>query len=61
MKDSKKLSKNIGFIGVGLCAACCLEPIVGVMFGVGSFTFLTGFVERQPRAIVIVNAKTVNR
>jgi hypothetical protein len=45
MKDSKKLLKNLGFIGVGLCAACCLLPIVGVMFGMGALTFLTGFLE----------------
>src|SRR5688572_12833349 len=45
MKDSKKLFKNLGFIGVGLCAACCLLPIVGVMFGMGALTFLAGFLE----------------
>jgi hypothetical protein len=45
MKDSKKLFKKLGFIGVGLCAACCLLPIVGVMFGMAALTFLTGFLE----------------
>ena len=45
MKDSKKLFKSLGFIGIGLCAACCLLPIVAVMFGMGALTFLTGFLE----------------
>lgn len=45
MKDSKEMFKKVGFIGVGLCAVCCLLPIVGVMLGVGSLTFLTGFLE----------------
>lgn len=45
MKDSRNLFKKLGFIGVGLCAACCLLPIVGVMLGVSALTFLTGFLE----------------
>jgi len=45
MKDSKKLFKSLGFIGIGLCAACCLLPIVAVLFGMGALTFLTGFLE----------------
>lgn len=45
MKDSKKLFKSLGLIGIGLCAACCLLPIVAVMFGIGALTFLTGFLE----------------
>lgn len=45
MKDSKKLFKSLGFIGIGLCAACCLLPIVAVLFGMGALTFLTEFLE----------------
>jgi hypothetical protein len=45
MKDSNKLFKKLGFIGVGLCAVCCVLPIVGVMFGMGALTVLTGFLE----------------
>ena len=45
MKDSKKLFKSLGFIGIGLCATCCLLPIVTVLFGMGALTFLTGFLE----------------
>lgn len=45
MKDSKNLFKKLGFIGIGLCAACCLLPIVGVLFGMGALTFISGFLE----------------
>jgi len=45
MKDSKKLFKSLGFIGIGLCAACCLLPIVGVLFGMGALTFISGYLE----------------
>lgn len=45
MKDSKSVFKKLGFIGVGLCAACCLLPIVGVLFGMGALTFISGFLE----------------
>ena len=45
MKDSKKLFKSLGFIGIGLCAACCLLPIVGVLFGTGALTFISGYLE----------------
>lgn len=45
MKDSRNLFKKLGFIGVGLCAACCLLPIVAVMLGMGALTFFTGFLE----------------
>lgn len=45
MKDSKNLFKRLGFIGIGLCAACCLLPIVGVLFGMGALTFISGFLE----------------
>lgn len=45
MKDSKNIFKRLGFIGIGLCAACCLLPIVGVLFGMGALTFISGFLE----------------
>ena len=45
MKDSKNVFKRLGFIGVGLCAACCLLPIMGVLFGMGALTFIAGFLE----------------
>ncbi|MBA4057727.1 MAG: hypothetical protein C0490_23635 [Marivirga sp.] len=45
MKDSKKLFKNLGFIGISLCVACCLLPIVAVVFGMGALTVISGYLE----------------
>lgn len=45
MKDSKNLFKKLGLIGIGLCAACCLLPIVAVMFGVGALTAIGAYLE----------------
>jgi hypothetical protein len=43
MKDSKNISKKLGLIGVGLCAACCLLPIAAVSFGIGALTVLGAY------------------
>ncbi len=45
MKESKKLFKGLGFIGIALCAACCALPIVGVMLGVGTLSVLSRYFE----------------
>lgn len=45
MKESKKLFKGLGFIGIALCAACCALPIVGVMLGVGTLSVLSKYFE----------------
>lgn len=45
MKDSKNLFKKLGFVGIGLCVACCLLPVVGVLFGMGALTISSGFLE----------------
>ena len=45
MKDSKNLFKKLGLIGIGLCAACCLLPIVPVIFGVGALTAISAYLE----------------
>jgi hypothetical protein len=45
MKESKKLFKGLGFVGIALCAACCALPIVGVMLGVGTLSVLSAFFE----------------
>jgi hypothetical protein len=45
MKDSRGFFRKLGFIGVGLCAACCILPIVGIVFGMGALTFLAVFLK----------------
>ena len=45
MKDSKSLFKKLGLMGVSLCAACCLLPIVAAMFGVVALTAIGAYLE----------------
>jgi hypothetical protein len=45
MKDSGKLYKRVSFIGIGLCAVCCLFPMFAVLLGMGALTLLMGFLE----------------
>jgi hypothetical protein len=56
MKDSRGFYRKLGFIGVGLCAACCILPIVGVVFGMGALTFLAVFLEWVGAILVIAAA-----
>ena len=43
MKDSRKLFQSLGPIGIGLRAACCLLPIIAVMFGKEQWQFYGDF------------------
>jgi len=45
MKDSNNVFKKAGLTGVGLCAACCLLPIAGLIFGMGPLNYIAGFLE----------------
>jgi len=54
MKDSKKMFKSLGFVGIALCAACCALPIVGVMIGVGSLSVLSRYFEWAGIAALIL-------
>jgi hypothetical protein len=45
MKDSKKVFKRLGLLGIGLCTLCCLLPIFAVMFGVGALSVMAAFLE----------------
>ncbi len=54
MKDSTKLFKLLGFLGIGLCVACCAIPIVAVVFGIGAITALSGFLEWGGIAVMIL-------
>jgi hypothetical protein len=56
MKDSKKLFKRLGLIGIGLCAACCLLPIGAALFSLGAFTLVSSYVEWVGAVAVIVAA-----
>ena len=42
MKDSRTLFKRLGFMGIGLCAACCLLPGYWTSVWRGSIDFYFG-------------------
>jgi hypothetical protein len=43
MKDSQRLSRKLGMVGISLCMACYLFPIVTVTFGVGALTAISAY------------------
>ena len=45
MKDSENVLRKLGLIGIGLCAACCLLPIVAITFGLGALTTLSAYLQ----------------
>jgi hypothetical protein len=54
MKDSKILSKILGFAGIGLCGLCCLLPFIGVIAGTALMSTIVAFME--PVAIILILA-----
>lgn len=45
MRESKKMFKGLGLIGISLCVACCALPLVGVMLGVGALSVISMYFE----------------
>ncbi len=45
MKDSKKLFQRLGIMGMSICAACCLLPVVAVVFGMSTLTAIAVYLE----------------
>ena len=56
-KDSGNLFRKRAFMGAGMCAACCLLPIAGLIFGMSTLTFLADVLE-WAGGITIVTAAT---
>ena len=52
MKDSKKMFKGFGFIGLVLCAVCCALPFSGIALGVGGFAMFAQYFESAAIAIL---------
>ena len=48
MKDSKKMFKGFGFIGLGLCAVCCALPFSGIALWVVGFGVFSQYFESRP-------------
>jgi hypothetical protein len=45
MKDSKKMFKGFGFIGLGLCAVCCALPFSSIALWAGGFAVFSQYFE----------------
>ena len=46
MKNLNTTSKKFAWISLGLCGLCCALPFIGVIVGIGSFTFLGFYLEK---------------
>ncbi len=54
MKDSKKMFKGFGFIGLALCAICCALPFLGVALWAGGFAVLSQYFESAAIATLVL-------
>ena len=54
MKDSKKMFKGFGFIGLALCAVCCALSFSGIALWVGSFAVFSKYFESAAIVILIL-------
>ena len=41
-----KISKKLGFTGLGLCVLCCALPLIGFSVGVASLTAIAFYIEK---------------
>ena len=54
MKDSKKMFKGFGFIGLSLCAICCALPFSGLALWVGSLAVFYQYFELAAIATLVL-------
>ena len=55
-KKPGKWAKNVGLMGVGLCALCCALPIVGIVGGAGILTTVALYAEKIAIVLLITSA-----
>jgi hypothetical protein len=55
-KKPGKLAKNIGLLGIGLCALCCALPIIGIVGGAGILATVALYGEKIVLVLMIVSA-----
>ncbi|MES1181260.1 MAG: hypothetical protein ABUL44_00540, partial [Flavobacterium sp.] len=51
-----KLAKNMGLLGIGLCALCCALPIIGIVGGAGILATIALYVEKIAVVLLIISA-----
>ena len=54
-KKSGKWAKNIGLVGLSLCALCCALPIIGIVGGTGLLAMLSLYAEKIALILLIIS------
>ena len=55
-KEPGKLAKNMGLLGIGLCALCCALPIIGIVGGAGILATIALYAEKIAIVLLIISA-----
>jgi ABC-type nickel/cobalt efflux system permease component RcnA len=55
-KEPGKLAKNMGLLGIGLCALCCALPIIGIVGGAGILVTIALYAEKIASVLLIISA-----
>lgn len=55
-KKPGKWAKNVGLLGIGLCALCCALPIIGIIGGAGILTTIALYAEKIAVVLLIFSA-----
>jgi len=48
-------AKNMGLVGIGLCALCCALPIIGIVGGTGFLAVLSLYAEKIAVVLLIIS------
>ena len=51
---STKSIKKIGAFGIGLCALCCMLPIIGAVLGMGALSIAAFYLEKAGLIVLIL-------
>lgn len=54
-KRPGKLAKNLGLVGIGLCAICCALPIIGIAGGAGILATVALYAEKIAIVLLIIS------
>lgn len=54
-KRQGKLAKNLGLVGIGLCALCCALPIIGIVGGAGILATVALYAEKIAIVLLIIS------
>ncbi len=55
-KEPGKLAKNMGLLGIGLCALCCALPIIGIVGGAGILSTIALYAEKIAIVLLVISA-----